>query len=319
MKQYLLLYSVLMVVLLPCVLINILSIEKENNNEMIYNARENEYHTIEVLDGEHVRKMKLDEYIVGVVLGEIPDNFEMNAIKAQAVAARTYTLRRVNLDLKHDNADVCTNHACCQAFSDPSTCKNQEYLQKVWDAVRETSGQVLLYNDLPIEATYFSCSGGKTEDAVAVWGRDVPYLRSVESPGEEAAAYYEYTFEYSRKEFLALLGLPDHLLLYNDSVELIYTNGGGVDRMIIGGEEFVGKQLREILNLPSTAFSLEFKQDKVIITTRGNGHRVGMSQYGAEAMAVSGSTYYEILMHYYPGTELVTLSKNQMQAVFDKV
>ena len=181
----------------------------------------------------------------------------------------------------------------------------------------ETTGQVLTYQGELIEATYFSSSGGKTEDAVAVWGTSVPYLQSVSSPGEEPNNS-EKQFQYSKQEFRAKLGLPESAVLTDDSIEMTYTQGGGVEQMTIGNQSFSGTEIRTLLGLPSTVFSLSFEKDAILLTTRGSGHRVGMSQYGAEAMAVAGSQYDEILYHYYPGTKLETLTDAQMQAVFDK-
>ena len=172
-------------------------------------------------------------------------------------------------------------------------------------AAQATAGMVLVYNGNLIEATYFSCSGGQTEDAVAVWGTDVPYLRSVESPGEEFATHYTDTVTYTLAEFLRLLNivnLPSGVPLFG---EIEHTAGGGVASLQIAGKTFAGTQIRNILGLRSTAFTMSQIGSNVIITTRGYGHRVGMSQYGAEAMAVSGRTFEEILSHYYQGTELV--------------
>lgn len=314
--------ALFMVVLVPCILFSVLSM-----NRKAY-PRDGQYPTeserqmaqlIRVWKNGKVSEMELDSYIVGVLLGELPNNFEPDTLKAQAVAARTYTLRSVSsTSSKHENADVCTDHTCCQAYVDPQDYDNGEFLRKIRSTVEETSGQVLMYRENLIEATYFSCSGGRTEAAVAVWGTDIPYLQSVASPGEEAAKYYEHSTVISREEFLSLLGLPENLLIYEDSLELTYTDGGGVAQMVIGDAQFSGVQLRTLLNLRSTAFTLEFSTDSVLITTKGNGHRVGMSQYGADAMALDGYSYSEILLHYYPGTELVTLSPEQLQPVFDK-
>lgn len=320
MKPYGLFLSVLMVVVVPAVIFLFMSAKShvklpEDSYTIVGNQQ-----MILVIDEDIVKEMKLDDYIVGVILGELPDTFEMSTLKAQAVAVRTYTLRRVkHSGLKHECAHVCTNHVCCQAYTDPGEYQNTAFLQKVQDAVTATSNQVLIYNNDLIEATYFSCSGGRTEDAVSVWGTDIPYLKSVDSPGEEMATYYTYALEYTREEFLSLLGLPEALLLYDDSIDIVYSNGGGAIQVTVGDSVFSGTQIRTLLDLPSTAFCFDFTMDNVIVTTRGNGHRVGMSQYGADAMAVAGSTYSEILMHYYPGTELVTFTAEQMQSIFDKV
>lgn len=261
--------------------------------------------------GEASTVVNLDDYLLGVVLAEMPASFETEALKAQAVAARTYTAKAMETGGKHGDGSVCGNFACCQAYIDPEDYLSQggteENLQKVRSAVEETAGQVLTYEGELIEATYFSCSGGMTEDAAAVWGTDFPYLRSVESPGE--AKDYADTVTFTPQSFRAALGeaLPGTPDTWFGPVS--YTAGGGVAEMPICGEIYSGTQLRSLLGLRSTAFELEAGEDGVTFTTKGYGHRVGMSQYGADAMAVCGSTCEEILSHYYPGTELESLER----------
>lgn len=261
-----------------------------------------------LLDGGTVTQMDLDEYVQGVVLKEMPADFEFEALKAQAVVARTYAMRGKTVGSKHENADVCTNSECCQAF-----CSREEYLaaggdaemaEKVEKSVTETKNAVLIYNGKLIEATYFSCSGGRTEDALAVWGSDVPYLQSVESPGEENAAHYSDTVTFSLDAFANCLNLSVPGSLEDWIGEVKYTQGRGVDTIQIGGASFTGKELRKLLGLRSTNFSINAAGDTVTVTTMGFGHRVGMSQYGADAMAATGETYESILAHYYPGTTL---------------
>lgn len=251
------------------------------------------------------RDVDLEEYLVGVVLAEMPASFEEEALRAQAVVARTYGVRAMEGKSKHQEGDICGDSSCCQGYLDPDEYGGtEEGLQKVRNAVAETRGQVLTYEGELIEATYFSCSGGSTEDAVAVWGTEVPYLQSVESPGEENATYYTDSVEFTPEEFMDKLDLE----LTGESAdwlgEVSYTVGGGVDTMTIGGTVFRGTEIRKLLGLRSTAFSMDVTGETIAITTRGYGHRVGMSQYGADAMAALGGTYAEILGHYYQGTEL---------------
>ena len=255
-----------------------------------------------------VETMDMDDYLVGVVLAEMPSTFEEEAKKAQAVAARTYARKAWLTGGKHGDGSVCSQPGCCQAYLTEEEYLSMGGTQKAIDAARAaveaTSGYVLTYEGQLIEATYFSCSGGVTEDAVAVWGTDFPYLRSVESPGEENAAHYTDTVYFTKSEFadalgLSLTGNPE---TWFGSVQ--YTSGGGVDTVNIGGIACTGTFLRSKLGLYSTVFTLEPDPQGVTITTKGFGHRVGMSQYGADAMAVSGSTFEEILGWYYPGTTL---------------
>lgn len=250
----------------------------------------------------------MDGYLVGVVLGEMPASFEEEALKAQSVVARTYARKAYETGGKHGDGSVCTEPNCCQAWISEEDYLQQggtaENVEKIRNAVNSTSGQVLAYEGKLIEATYFSCSGGSTEDAAAVWGTDYPYLRAVDSPGEEEAASYLNETAFSKTELEEKLGV----VLEGVPVSSVtYTEGGGVDTIAIGGKYFTGVEIREKLGLRSTAFSIAVQGDEVIITTRGFGHRVGMSQYGADAMAVTGSTYEEILSHYYQGTELMQL------------
>ncbi len=257
-----------------------------------------------LVPGGRVVAMELEEYVCRVVLGEMPSNFDVEALKAQAVATRTYTLRRVERGDKHNGA-VCTDYACCQAYREPENFLaeggSQERIDRLFDAVRQTAGQVLRYDGALISATYFaSAGGGSTEDACAVWGSSVPYLVPVSSPDSEMAQ----TKTFKPKEFQGILGVK---LSGNPTKwfgETTYTPGGGVDKMVIGGKSYSGTRLRSLLKLRSTVFTVTATEDGVTFSTQGYGHRVGMSQYGAESMAVSGSDYTRILAHYYPGTVL---------------
>ena len=255
-----------------------------------------------------VEQMEMEDYVVSVLLGEVPGTFESEALKAQAVVARTVVCRAMYTGGKHGQGAVCTESSCCQAFVTVEEYLQQggteETIEKMRNAANQTAGQILTYEDAPIEATYFSCSGGRTEDAVAVWGTEFSYLKSVESPGEEEAAHYRDEQRFSGEAFSDKLGLS----LTGDPAgwfgKTTYTAGGGVDTMQIGGATFRGTELRSRLGLRSTAFSIATEDGQIVITTRGFGHRVGMSQYGANAMASDGYSYQQILEHYYSGTTL---------------
>lgn len=272
------------------------------------NLPNEEFVSVLMKDGS-VQLMKLNDYLVSVLLREMPAEFELEALKAQAVVARTYTLRRHTEGSRHNSADVCTDSSCCQAYWDVgeylSSGGKTEDLEKIRLAVSDTSDEVLIYNGSLIDATYFSCSGGMTEDAVAVWGNDVPYLKAVESPGEESAKHYVDTVTFAKEEFMQKLDINKETnTLTIDGIQ--YTSGGGVDTIEVCGVKIKGTTLRKKLNLNSTAMQISVIGDTVTVTTKGKGHRVGMSQYGADAMASCGTTYGEILSHYYSNTELVT-------------
>ena len=264
---------------------------------------------VPVLTAENsIHVMALEKYVLGVVLAEMPAEFEEEALKAQAVVARTYALRRLSRQDRHTDVAVCTQSACCQAYMTEEEFlqggEPQSALDKIKRAVEATEGQVLTYDAEIIEATYFSCSGGRTEDAVAVWGEVIPYLLAVDSPGEESAEKYSETLHFTAKEFADALGRgltgdPDSWL-----GKRTLTDGGGVDTIVIGGITYTGTQLRQLLGLNSTAFTIWAESGGITVQTRGKGHRVGMSQYGANAMALSGSDYTEILAHYYQGTRI---------------
>ena len=323
MKKNVVLLVILLGIVLPSLLFN--SDGTENVIEQKTEVKNIESVTkfpIKVLDEDRIRIMELEDYITGVVLGEMPASFEMEALKAQSVATRTYTLRKILKQGKHIDADVCTDASCCQAFVSKedylSSKGTKSDMERIEAAVWNTESEVITYNGELIEATYFSCSGGMTEDAVAVWGTEVPYLESVVSPGEDQSKHFETQKIFTIKEFLTALGLDPSKQLKRENIVFTYTNGNGIETMTLFGSTYTGTQLRQLLNLPSTAFSLEIDGDQISIVSNGYGHRVGMSQYGADAMALSGSNYDEILLHYYKGTSICRLTEAQLKALFDK-
>jgi len=262
---------------------------------------------VQLSDGRQVL-MEEDVYLTCVVLAEMPASFDLEALKAQAVVARTYARKRMTTGQKHESGAVCTDHTCCQAYCTPEDYLKkgglQENVDKIRSAVAETHRQVLMFEGRLIDATYFSCSGGRTEDAVAVWGSDVPYLQAVDSPGEEDASHYMDTVSFTTEQFQAMLGetLAGRPETWIGAVS--YTDGGGVDTIMIGEKAYKGTAIRQLLGIRSTAFVISAVGDTITVTTKGYGHRVGMSQYGADAMAASGKDYTEILSHYYQGTTL---------------
>ena len=324
MRIWIVLLAVTLVLVLPGLLQSLYTheeviLQSTESDEKLFSDTKTIIH---VKCEDTVEEMELDTYVLCVLLGEVPAEFEEEALKAQAIATRTYTLRKMLQQNKHADAHLCTQSSCCQAFMEPSAYLasrgTQSDIEKINAAVLATSGQVITFEGNLIEATYFSCSGGMTEDAEAVWGTGVPYLQSVISPGEENTKYYEREVQFTREEFLSRLGLDQSITFSEKDIDIHHTSGGGVDQMTVCGIAFDGTQVRTLLNLPSTAFRISIINDSILITIRGYGHRVGMSQYGADAMAVSGYQFDEILKHYYPGAEIVTFTADQMNAVFDK-
>lgn len=260
-----------------------------------------------VLMADRVDSLSLHDYLVGALSGEMPLSFDMEALKAQAVACRTYALRQY-ASRKHDPAAVCTVSSCCECWVSTDGMQD-EARQRAEQAVRETDGLVLTYEGRLIEATFFSCSGGKTENAEDVWGSSLPYLQSVDSPGEEAAPRYSGNVTVSSEQFCnTLAGLDETVVFSADREkwvgEIRRTAGGGVGTAMLGGRSFTGKQIRKSFGLNSTDFEITVGKDSVTFATRGYGHRVGMSQYGAQAMAQAGADFAEILLHYYTGATL---------------
>ena len=274
--------------------------------------------TVRLLTDDGLRTLPLSDYLIGVVMQELPAGFSPDAVAAQAVAARTFALRQ-QAGGKHDGC-VCDSAACCQAWREPDADADPAWAALVADAVAQTDGQVLTYDDALIDATFFSCSGGRTEDAVAVWGGDVPYLVSVDSPGEESAPRYQAIVEIPSADFRRIVqaGCPGVWLSGTPEEwfgEITYTAGGGVASVQLGGQAVTGTALRSLLGLNSTCFTIDAADDVIRLETLGFGHRVGMSQYGADAMARAGADWTQILAHYYPGTVLTDADRSVVKVV----
>jgi stage II sporulation protein D len=271
-----------------------------------------------------VRTMGLNAYLIGVVGGEMPAAFPLEALKAQAVAARTYTVRRLpaygGSPCGRGGADICTDSTCCQSYkSDEALAarwgKNAgAYADKLREAVYGTGGEVAVYQGAPIEALYHSAAGGRTEDAQHVFSAAVPYLVGVDSPGEQDAAHYTDMQTFTAKAFVkAVNGEWSKAKLKTSKLKeqvavLSRYESGQVESVRLGGITATGKQLRKALGLFSANFTIRVEGDEVTVTTKGYGHGVGMSQYGARAMALEGSDYIEILQHYYTGINVAPMA-----------
>ena len=260
-----------------------------------------------VLQNGETVSLDLHGSLTGVLLAEMPLSFADEALKAQAVACRSYALRSY-AHRRHGNAALCTSSGCCQGWRDPEAASPEDRA-RAEAAVAATDGLAIYYQGALIDATFFACSGGRTESAAAVWGSDLPYLQAVESPGEEGAAHFTDETRVPLAEFRAALLEMDGDAVFPEALggwvgQIRYTEGGGVDEIELGGRPFTGKALRKRFGLRSTAFTLELRADEAVFTTRGWGHRVGLSQYGADAMARAGSGFEEILKWYYRGVEI---------------
>ncbi len=271
-------------------------------------SKKTEYITINVLDSENnkIKKMKLEDYILGVLRQEVPASYEKEALKAQAVAIRSYTLRKKETKA-HENADVCTSFVHCMAYMSEADAmkkwgKKFNELNSIYkNAVKETKNQVLKYNEEIANTVFFAISSGKTENSADVWGGNVPYLISVDSNEDKNATGFESVKEVTINEFKEKLGVGRTVVNSTERSE-----GGAVKNITVDGKEFKGSEIRSVFSLRSANFEIEIK-DKITFKVKGYGHGVGMSQNGANECAKKGMNYKEILYKYYNGTTLIDL------------
>lgn len=255
----------------------------------------------------NIEEIPFEQYIVGVLAGEMPVSFELEALKAQAVAARSYALKKMeqNYDQEYDVVDTVMN----QVYLDDETLKEKwkdgysEKINKIKQAVVETEGEYLTYDGKVIEAFFFSTSTGKTENSEEVFTTALPYLRSVDSSWDsEVSPVFSETNQFSLSDFYNKLGLS-----YQDTIQvevLETTSTGRIKKIKINGQEFSGSDVYSKLEIRSTFFEIQQNGSSVSVVTKGYGHGVGMSQYGALAMAKKGYTYDQILKHYYQGVQI---------------
>lgn len=268
-------------------------------------------------DEKRLAQMTLKGYVCGVLAEEMPAAYHLEALKAQAVAARTRVLRQMNEGgcSRHPGADICTDSTHCQGYATLAECRKkwgndyEIYRDRILEAEHQTSSEIMTYEDKPIQVYYHAISGGKTEEASAVFAQDYPYLVSVESQGEEQVRGFRTDLQIG---FTELADKLSALTGKNISSEMIqktlavnaYTQTGRVASMELAGEIVAGDAFRKALGLRSTLFSITMNEEGVIFHQQGYGHGVGMSQAGANVMASNGYTYEEILLHYYPGVML---------------
>ena len=257
-------------------------------------------------DNGDIKSIPFEEYIVGVVAAEMPAEFEDNALKAQAVASRSYVLKKIEKNI-NNNYDILAS-IMDQVYMSDDKLKDkwkdnyEKYYKKIKSAVDNTKGEYLTYKGNIVEAFFFSTSSGKTENSEDVFVSNLPYLRSVESPWDSASPVFKNTQNFTLKEFYTNLGLN-----YNEvpNIEIIEkSDTGHIKKIKVDNTIFKGTDFRKLLNLKSTYFDINIENKKVIINTLGNGHGVGMSQYGANFMAHDGYNYKDILKHYYKDVEI---------------
>ncbi|MFD1362047.1 stage II sporulation protein D [Lentibacillus salinarum] len=261
---------------------------------------------------DEVEKVPLETYVSRVVASEAPAEFEPEALKAQALAARTFIVNRLLHQEDADQPDV-TDTTSDQVYHNEEELRKsmgseyEQEMRKINQAVNETSGEILTYQDTPITAAFFSTSNGYTENSEDYWEEEVPYLRSVESPWDKDTQKFmdQKIFTVGEVEDQLDTDLPsiDEL-----SMEISRTEGNRVNQLTLGDASYSGRDIREELGLRSSDFSIEKKNDHLIFTTKGYGHGIGMSQFGANGMAAEGKSYEDIVQHYYKDVEISTVS-----------
>ena len=277
------------------------------------------FSTIKLLhkDSNEVEEVKLDDYIACVVSAEMPVSYDIEALKAQAIVARTYTIYKITTSKKHEQADICDKSTCCQAWiSKENRLKKwkedvaNENWNKIIKAVNETAGKIITYNDKPINAFFHANSGGKTEVPFYVWGGSgYPYLQSVSTAGEDAYSQYKSEVTITKQEFVNNIKekYSDFEIDFSNEnciTVLEYTDGNRVKKIKIGNKEFSGVEIRTLMGLKSANFNIEVQEDSIYFSVLGYGHGVGMSQTGADSMAKEGKNYEEIIKHFYTGVEI---------------
>jgi len=289
--------------------------EEENLEEVSVEKpviqKEDVYIKVKQLSKNKIITIDIEDYVKGVVAGEMPLNFNPEALKAQAVAARTYALRRISDTNTYDVVDTVMN----QVFIDNDTLKTKwgasydYYMEKINNAVSSTLGEYVDYKGTYADTLFFSTSTGFTENSEEIFGSKVSYLQSVNSYwDEEESPVYEEINTFTRDEFCNLLDLSNCEVI-NVYIES-QTTTGRVKKVTINNKNFTGSQVAYYLGIRSNYFDISIVNNKVSVITKGFGHGVGMSQYGAEGMANNGYSYKEILAHYYQGTEIKNLYNN---------
>ncbi len=327
MKKYIIQFIIVFIIffIIPLIFTNKKNIVVSSNENVlpidtsIESTKEYKNNVISLLhkDTGNVERINLEEYIKNVVSAEMPAKYDLEALKAQAVVARTYTIYKINKSSKHKDADICDKSDCCQAWISKEERlkkwdddKKDEYWQKIETAVNDTNGQIITYNNEPINAFFHANSGGKTQIPLYVWGgTGYPYLQVVETAGEENYSQYKSEVELSKKE------LEEKIKEKHDNFKINFEEekcieiaerdeSNRVKKIKIGNLELSGVEIRTILKLRSANFTVEILDDSVKFYVIGYGHGVGMSQTGADAMAKQGNNYKEIIQHFYSNVEI---------------
>ena len=314
-----LIFIIIITFCMPLIFTNPFKTEEASAEEQIEEKFDyGEFSNIKLFHTEtgSVEELDLDTYLYGVVSSEMPADFEFEALKAQAVVARTYTIYQIKNSGKHENADVCDSSYCCQAWIskenrmarwEPNIA--EEYWNKIVKSVNDTKGKIIFYGGEPINALFHSNSGGSTELALNVWGGNFPYFQAVETAGEENYSSYSSEVIISKDDLIQkMLEMYSDFKIDFSKVDCIriegYTDSGRVQRIIVGNRLLSGVEARTIFGLKSAKFDFEILENSVKFTVVGYGHGVGLSQCGSDALAKSGHNYEEIIKHYYKDVEI---------------
>ena len=296
------LFFILLIVLVPYIIVTIFI----EDNEIKFIFKENMKVRVRHEDTGIIDVVPFEEYVTGVLAGEMPTSFHIEALKAQAVAARSYVMKKMeyNKDRDYDVVDTIMNQVYLSDDYLRSVWKESysDKINKIKTAVIETKGEYISYNGDVAEAFFFSTSVGATENSGEIFSKQLPYLVSVSSTWDEISPLYSTNKTISLKEFYNLLGLSYSDILDIEKIDT--TSTGRVNKIKINGNTFTGGQMIDKLNLRSSFFEITKDGENVVINTKGYGHGVGMSQYGAEGMARAGYTYDQILKYYYTGVEI---------------
>lgn len=303
--------------------------QEEKNSEIQNNIEEankkddekyeySKYGTITLLHKKtgETEQVNIDEYLCNVVSAEMPADYETEALKAQAIVARTYTIYKI-LNKKHENADICDDSSCCQAWISKENRlarweenKRESNWQKICECVDSTKGKIITYDNKPINAFFHSNSGGITEVPVNVWGgTGYPYLQSVETSGEDTYTQYSSEVTFTQEELLNKLKEKYNDISIdfsnNDDIKILeYTESTRVKTIKLGNHKISGVEARTLFGLRSTNFEIIKEDNNIKFSVKGYGHGVGMSQTGADSMAKQGSNADEIIKHFYTGVEI---------------
>ena len=292
----------LILIIIPSLTILIIT-PREKKQEQ-YKIEKNQKIRVKRKEKDKIETIPLEKYLIGVLAGEMPVSYEIEALKAQALAARTYAINKIetNKNKEYDVIDTTDD----QVYKDDKELKEiwkenyEKNKNKITQAINETSTEYITYNGKTIKAFFFSTSSGKTENCKDVFGENLPYLVSVSSEWDETSPSYIGTKTLTKEEFYKKLDIP-----YNEemNIEIERNSTNSIKTITINNKKILGTEFRKKLNLKSTNLEIKEEDNNIIITSKGFGHGVGMSQYGAEQMALQGYKYDEILKYYYQGTE----------------